>query len=86
MEKKHISITFNELDLVLCNSNTKRKFLKPIYVKTSLHSVGFLYYAGYVLRDASNPKKYYSEEEAREKITNKLEKISITTNEGIVIK
>lgn len=32
---------------------------------------------GYVFRDKNKPKKYYSEEEVREKIINKLNETSI---------
>lgn len=68
MEKEHKCITFNQLGVVLCDSKTKRKLISPIYDKVSLYTVEFLYHVGYVLRDADNPKRYYSVEEVKEKL------------------
>lgn len=68
MEKEHKCITFNELGVVLCNAKTKRKLISPIYDKASLYTIEFLYHVGYILRDANNPKKYYSVEEVKEKL------------------
>lgn len=72
MNKEHIYITFDQLGLVLCDANTKRKLIEPIYDKTSLNAAGFLYYTGYVLRDSNNSKKYYSEDEVKDMIINFL--------------
>ncbi|MFL0165259.1 hypothetical protein [Candidatus Clostridium helianthi] len=68
MEKEHKYITFNQLGVVLCNAKTKRKLISPIYDKASFYTIEFLYHVGYVLRDADNPKKYYSVEEIKEKL------------------
>lgn len=74
---QHVQISLSDLGLVLCRADTKRKLIKPIYDKVSLYSVEFLYYAGYILRDINNPKKYYSIEDIKEKVLCKLSEVSI---------
>lgn len=76
MENNPVYITFEELGIVMCKANTKRKILNPIWDKMHLESVQIFYKIGYVFRDKNKPKKYYSEEELINKIQLNLEKAS----------
>ncbi|MFT8352788.1 hypothetical protein [Clostridium saccharoperbutylacetonicum] len=72
MKNKPVYITFEELGIVMCKADTKRKILNPIWDKMHLESVQIFYKIGYVFRDKNKSKKYYSEEEVKEKIIDKL--------------
>lgn len=72
MNNKPIYITFNELGLVICKADTKRKITKSIWDKMHLESVTIFYKMGYIFRDKNKSKKYYSPEEVKEKILRKL--------------
>lgn len=61
-------ITFNELNLVMCKADTKRKIVNPVWDKVCLEGIKVFYSMGYVFREESNPKKYYSENEVEEKV------------------
>lgn len=72
MENKPIYITFEELGVVICKADTKRKITNSIWDKMHIESVPIFYKMGYIFKDKNKPKKYYSEEEVKEKIINKL--------------
>jgi len=68
LKLEHDLITFKQLGVVLCNSDNKRKIINPIYDKTTLYTIGFLYYCGFILRDSANKNKYYTVKEVKEQI------------------
>lgn len=76
MENKPVYITFEELGIVMCKADTRRKILNPIWDKMHLESVTIFYKIGYVFRDKKNSKKYYSQKEVKEKLMDKLNETS----------
>ena len=60
-------ISFKDLGLIQCNATTGRKIKKPVFAKVNLYTV-FKFYVNLdiVFRDES--KRYYSLEEAEQKI------------------
>lgn len=68
MENKTVYITFDELGIVICKADTKRKITDCVFDKICLHSVPIFHMMGYVFRDKNNPKKYYTVEEIEEKV------------------
>ena len=62
-----ISVSFEDLGLIQCNANTRRKITRPIFAKVNLYTV-FKFYVnlGIVFRDEN--KRYYSLEEAEQRI------------------
>lgn len=77
MENKPIYITFEELGVVICKADTKRKITNSIWDKMQVESVPIFYKMGYIFRDKNKPKKYYSEEEVKGNIISKLNEASI---------
>lgn len=43
-------ITFDELDLVMCNADTKRKIVNPVWDKVCPEGIKVFYSMGYVFR------------------------------------
>ncbi len=68
MRERHTCIKFDELNLVICKADSKRKIVNPVWDKMYLNSVPVFYGMGYVFRDKNNSKKYYSSEEVEERI------------------
>jgi hypothetical protein len=65
-------ITFDELNLVMCRADTKRKIINPVWDKLCLDGIRVFYSMGYVFREKNNPKKYYSVEEVEKRFKENL--------------
>jgi hypothetical protein len=74
---KPVYVTFEELGIVMCKADTRREITNSIWDKIHIESVPIFYKMGYIFRDKNKSKKYYSEEEVKEKIINKLNESSI---------
>lgn len=76
MVKENIRVTFEELGVVACHANNKRKMKSPIFDKLRLETIPLFYEKyGYVFRSADNPKEYYSMEQLQELFKNYVESI-----------
>ncbi|MBC2458158.1 hypothetical protein [Clostridium beijerinckii] len=76
MDKEYIRVTFEELGVVACRANNKRKMKSPIFDKLRLEMIPVFYEKwGYVFRSATDPKKYYSMEQLQELFQNYVENI-----------
>ena len=74
--KEDISISFEDLGLIQCNATTGRKINKHVFTKVNLYIV-FKFYVnlGIVFRDKN--KRYYTLEEAEERIIDYYKKNNI---------
>ncbi|OOM81932.1 hypothetical protein CLPUN_07940 [Clostridium puniceum] len=76
MVKEDIRVTFEELGVVACHANNKRKMKSPIFDKLRLETIQLFYEKrGYIFRSADDPKKYYSMEQLQELFKNYVESI-----------
>lgn len=67
LKNADISVSFEDLGFIQCNATNGRKIRKPVFAKVNLYIV-FKFYInlGIVFRDEN--KRYYSLEEAEQKI------------------
>ncbi|WP_017208785.1 hypothetical protein [Clostridium beijerinckii] len=76
MDREYIRVTFEELGVVACHANNKRKMKSPIFDKLRLEMIPVFYEKwGYIFRSADNPKEYYSIEQLQELFKNYVESI-----------
>lgn len=74
--KHDISISFDDLGLIQCNATNRKKIIRPVFIRVNLYNV-FKFYInlGIVFRDKN--KKYYTLEEAEQKIIKYYKKNNI---------
>ncbi|NRT74429.1 hypothetical protein [Clostridium beijerinckii] len=71
-----IHISFNDLGIIACYANNKRKIKSPIFDKLRLETIPLFYEKwGYIFRSADDPKEYYSMEQLQELFKNYVESI-----------
>ncbi|MDB2124333.1 hypothetical protein [Clostridium paraputrificum] len=62
-----ISVSFEDLGFIQCNATTGRKITRPIFAKVNLYTV-FKFYVNLDIVFRDDSKRYYSLEEAEQKI------------------
>ena len=65
--KHDISVSFEDLGLVQCNATNGRKITQPMFAKVSLYAV-FKFYINLEIVFRDKNKKYYTLEEAEQRI------------------
>lgn len=67
LKNTNISVSFEDLGFIQCNATTGRKINKPVFARVNLYTV-FKFYINLCIVFRDESKRYYSLEEAEQKI------------------
>lgn len=71
-----MSVSFDDLGLIQCNATTGRKIKKPVFAKVNLYIV-FKFYVNFGIVFREKNKRYYTLEEAEQRIIDYYKKNNI---------